>query len=186
MNTRFAIARWVMRINLWCGLASGFALLAMMLMGAVDVVGSNLDLAGLTARPVPAAFEFMATMMVVNVFLAMSLGQSRRRHIRVEIVLNALPRSLRRTAEAFSLLCSIALFALIAWFGWKSGLHATGVGEYAPGLIKYPVWPARLVLAAGATLMTGQCAFDLAGLFVERLRTDSTGAGSRNGSEAAR
>ena len=65
-------------------------------------------------------------MMVVNVFLAMSLGQSRRRHIRVEIVLNALPRSMRRAAEAFSLLCSIALFALIAWFGWKSGLHATG------------------------------------------------------------
>ena len=103
MNTRFPIARWVIRINLWCGLASGFALLAMMLMGALDVIGSNLDLAGLTARPIPAAFEFMATMMVVNVFLAMSLGQARRRHIRVEIVLNVLPGRLRRAVEAFSL-----------------------------------------------------------------------------------
>ena len=56
MNTRFPIARWVIRINLWCGLASGFALLAMMLMGALDVIGTNLDLAGLTARPIPAAF----------------------------------------------------------------------------------------------------------------------------------
>ena len=114
MSSKSAVARRMMRINLWCGLASGFALLAMMLMGAVDVVGSNLDLAGLTARPVPAAFEFMATMMVVNVFLAMSLGQARRRHIRVEVVLDALPPPLRRAAEAFSLLCSIALFALWA------------------------------------------------------------------------
>ena len=176
MSTRFPIARWMIRINLWCGLASGFALLAMMLMGALDVIGTNLDLAGLTARPIPAAFEFMATMMVVNVFLAMSLGQARRRHIRVEIVLNVLPGGLRRAVEAFSLLCSIALFALIAWFGWKSGLHATGVGEYSSGLINYPVWPARLVLAVGATLMTVQCAFDFAGLFVERLRTDSASA----------
>ena len=75
----------------------------------------------------------------MNVFLAMSLGQARRRHIRVEIVLNALPPGLRRAAEAFSVLCSIALFALIAWFGWKAGLHATGVGEYSSGLINYPV-----------------------------------------------
>ena len=178
MNARFPIARWVIRFNLWCGLASGFALLAMMLMGAMDVIGTNLDLVGLTARPVPAAFEFMATMMVVNVFLAMSLGQARRRHIRVEIVVNALPPPLRRAAEAFSVLCSIALFALIAWFGWKSGLHATSVGEYSSGLINYPVWPARLILAVGATLMTVQCLFDLLGLFVERLRTDSAGADS--------
>ena len=39
VTARFPIARWVIRINLWCGLASGFALLAMMLMGAIDVIG---------------------------------------------------------------------------------------------------------------------------------------------------
>ena len=140
-------------------------------------MGTNLDLVGLVARPVPAAFEFMATMMVVNVFLAMSLGQARRRHIRggdrpQRDAAAAPSRPSRRSP------CSarIALFALIALFGWKAGLHATSVGEYSSGLINYPVWPARLVLAVGATLMTVQCTFDFLGLFVERLRTDSAGA----------
>ncbi len=163
---RYAVARWLMRVNLWCGLASGFALLAMMAMGALDVLGTNLDFIGLTAKPIPAAFEFMATMMVVNVFLAMSLAQSRRQHIRVEVLVNLLPSRWRLAADAIAYGFSMVLFVLIAFYGWKSGVHATNVGEYAPGLINFPVWPARLVLAFGASLMALQCAFDLVALFV--------------------
>lgn len=168
---RYAAARWLMRANLWCGLASGFALLAMMVMGALDVLGTNLDMIGLPAKPIPAAFEFMATMMVVNIFLAMSLAQSRRQHIRVEVLVNLLPAGWRTAADALAYGFSMALFVLIALFGWKSGMHATNVGEYAPGLINFPVWPARLVLAFGASLMAVQCAFDLVGLFVRPMAT---------------
>jgi TRAP-type mannitol/chloroaromatic compound transport system permease small subunit len=168
---RYAVARWLMRVNLWCGLASGFALLAMMVMGALDVLGTNLDLIGLTAQPIPAAFEFMATMMVVNVFLALSLAQSRRQHIRVEVLVNLLPSRWKTVADALAYGFSMALFVLIAFYGWKSGMHATNVGEYAPGLINFPVWPARLVLAFGASLMAVQCAFDLVGLFVRPMAT---------------
>ena len=170
-SRRNVVARLLMRVNLWCGLASGFALLAMMVMGALDVIGTNLDIIGLRANPIPAAFEFMATMMVVNVFLAMSLAQSRRQHIRVEVLVNLLPARLRIGADALAHVLSAALFTLIAWYGWKSGIHAAGVGEYAPGLINFPQWPARLVLAFGASLMAVQCTADLIGLFIPRMRT---------------
>jgi TRAP-type C4-dicarboxylate transport system permease small subunit len=171
----YAVARWLMRVNLWCGLGSGFALLAMMIMGTLDVLGTNLDLIGLTASPIPAAFEFMATMMVVNVFLAMSLAQSRKEHIRVEVLVNLLPARLRVAADVLAHGFSMTLFVLIAWYGWKSGMHATEVGEYAPGLINFPVWPARLVLAFGASLMAVQYAFDLIGLFIRPMRTREAG-----------
>lgn len=161
-----------MRVNLGCALLSGFALLAMMCMGALDILGSNLDVLGLTATPVPAAFEFMATMMVVNVFLGISLGQARRRHVRVELLIKILPRPLQIASDVLAHGLSLALFTLIAWFGWQSGLHSTNVGEYTAGLIQYPVWPARLVLAFGATLMALQCLFDLLGVFIPQLRSD--------------
>lgn len=171
-SERSTAAKWLMRVNLGCGLVSGFALLLMMVVGAVDVAGTNLDVLGLTSAPVPAAFEFMATMMVVNVFLAMSLGQSRRAHIRVEVLVNLLPRGGQRTADVVQHLFSMVLFALIAWFGWSGALHSLSVGEYEPGIINYPVWPARLVLAFGATLMAVQCLFDLLGVFRPRLRAN--------------
>jgi len=165
---RFAAARWLLHLNLWCGLLSGVALLMMMVMGAADVIGTNLDMVGLQSRPIPAAFEFMATMMVVTVFLATALGQARRNHIRVEVLVNMLPPAGQRILAALRHLLSAVMWGLIAWYGWKSGLHSVSVGEYAPGLINFPVWPARVVLGFGATVMTVQCVFDLLAVFSRR------------------
>ena len=165
---QFAVARWLLRLNLWCGLASGVALLLMMVMGAADVVGTNLDLIGITSQPIPAAFEFMAAMMVVTVFLATSLSQARRNHIRVEVLVRLLPPRGQRVMDVLQHLLSAGMWGLIAFYGWKSGLHAVSVGEYATGLINFPLWPARLVLGVGATLMTVQCVFDLLAVFDRR------------------
>lgn len=164
------LTTWLLRLNLGCGVLSGFALFLMMLVGATDVIGTNLDLLGLASMPLPAAFEFMATMMVVNVFLAMPLAQVRRSHVRVEVVVNHLPPRWRRVAEAIQHGLSAALFGLIAWFGWAAALHSVAVGEYAPGILNYAVWPARIILAFGASLMAVQCAVDVAAVFAPRLR----------------
>ena len=157
-----------MRINLACGILSGIALLLMMSVGAIDVVGTNLDIVGLESAPVPAAFEFMTTMMVVCVFLAMSLGQARRAHIRVEVLVNLLPRPLQSVTDLVRYGLSMAFFGAIAWFGCLSAIHSFSVGEYAPGIINFPIWPARLFLAFGASLISIQCAFDLLGVFWPR------------------
>jgi len=165
---RFAIARWLLRINLACGLLSGLALLLMMVAGAADVIGTNLDLVGLPSKPIPATFEFMATMMVVTVFLAAALGQARRNHIRVEVLAKMLPPAGQRLLNMLQHTLSVGMWTLIAWYGWQSGMHSVAVGEYAPGLINFPVWPARLVLGFGATLMALQCVFDLLAVFDRR------------------
>ncbi|MFQ5935954.1 MAG: TRAP transporter small permease subunit [Acidiferrobacterales bacterium] len=168
---RSAIAAWLMKINLACAFLSGVALLLMMIAGAADVIGTNLDLGGLRASPIPAAFEFMATMMVVNVFLAMSLAQARRNHIRVEVLVNRLPKRLQKAADFVQYVLGVVFFGLIAWFAWPAAVHSFSVGEYAPGLINFPVWPARFILAFGATLMSTQCVFDVIGVFSERYQS---------------
>lgn len=169
---RSMLAVWIMRVNLACAVLSGAAMLLMMVVGTADIVGSNLDKIGLPSRPIPAAFEFMATMMVAVVFLAISLAQSRRNHIHVELVLSLLPPAWRKGLEVFHHLLGAVLFGLIAWFGWQSGLHSFRVGEFSPGLINYPIWPARFVLAFGATLMTAQCLLDAASVFSPRFLSE--------------
>ena len=147
--------------------------MAMMLAGAADVFGTNLDLIGLTSQPIPATFEFMGAMMVVTVFLAVSFAQHKRRHIRVEVLVKLLPTSLQKVADVIQYALSAAVFIMIAWFTWPAAIHAFNVGEYAPGLIKFPLWPARFVLAFGATLMTVQCLFDMLGVVFKSFRIDS-------------
>ena len=167
-SKRAVVVDWLMKVNLACGIISGIALLMMMVVGALDVVGTNLDIIGIPSAPVPAAFEFMATMMVVCVFLAMSLGQARRAHIRVEVLVNFLPGPLRALADLIRHGLSTAFFLGIAYFGALSAIHSFSVGEYAPGIVNFPIWPARLFLAFGASLISVQCAFDLISVFAAR------------------
>ena len=171
------IAAWMMRINLACAFLSGVALLMMMVVGAADILGTNLNWIGLPSEPIPSAFEFIGTMMVVSVFLAVSLGQARRVHIQVELVVQMLPPSLQRVAETLHHFLSGGFFVLIAWASWPTALHSFRVGEFAAGLINYPIWPARMILAFGATLMAVQCALDLLGVFSARFRVASRRSG---------
>lgn len=149
---------------------SGLAIAAMMLVGAVDIVLTNIDLVGLTSRPVPGATEFIATMMVVAIFLGVPLAQQRRGHIQVDLVTNRLPSPLRRASAILAHVLAAAMYGGIAWFGWKTTAHAWSVGEFAAGSFNMPLWPARAALALGSSVMVLQCLLDLLGEFIPALR----------------
>jgi TRAP-type transport system small permease protein len=108
--------------------------------------------------------------MVVAVFLGLSLAQQRRSHIQMDVSQFAAP-AVRRPLEALHHLSHGLLYALIAVFGWGAASHAFAVGEFAAGAYDFPIWPARLILAAGASLMTVQCAVDLVAVFCPALRS---------------
>jgi len=157
------VARVLRHVRRSAAIAAGFAMLLMMLAGALDVIGTNVF-----AKPVPAAFEFMATAMVVVIFFSVALAQAQRVHIRVAILTDRLPRWLQWVADVFQYLCNLTFFALIAWFGWKSGLRSFEVGEYVSGSVNWPTFPARFALAIGASVMVLQCLYDLIGHMLGR------------------
>jgi len=170
-------ADWVGAAGRALALVSGIAMMLMMIAGTLDILGTNV-----LAWPIPATFEFMATMMVVVVFFALSLAQARKAHIRVEIVYERLPRGLQKVSDAFQYALSAIFFGLIAWFGWKAANQGFLVGEYASGIVNFPIWPARYAMAAGATLMTVQCLVDLAGVLFGWSTDDSADSNLGTGS----
>jgi len=149
---------------------SGLAIALMMVVGAADIIATNIDVLGLPSTPVPGATEFIATMMVVAVFLGVSLAQQRRGHIQVDLVTRRMPAPLRRACRVLSYTLTGLMFAGIAWFGWKTTAHAWSVGEFAAGSFDLPLWPARMALALGSTMMVLQCLLDLLGEFLPSLR----------------
>ena len=165
-------AKILLKLTRGCAILAGFAILLMMLAGAADVFGTNLDVVGLRSRPIPATFEFMGAMMVVTVFLSVSYAQQRKRHIRVELLVRRLPDIWRKLADILQYALAMILFGLIARFGWAAALHSFNVGEYSTGLINFPLWPARFCLAIGVTLMTVQCLFDMLGVVFSRFRIE--------------
>ncbi len=151
-------AAWIGAAGRAFALLSGIAMLLMMAAGALDIVTTNL-----LSWPIAAAFEFTEAMMVVVVFFALALAQARKSHIRVEVIYERMPRICQRIVDVIQFLLSGVFFGLITYFGWKAAAIGFAQGEYASGIINFPLWPARVAMAVGGTLMTLQCLVDLAG-----------------------
>ena len=126
-------------------------MLLMMAVGALDIITTYVF-----SRPIPATFEFIETMLVVVAFFAIPLAQSERAHIRVELIYNHMPKFLQFSSDLFGYILNIIFYALIAIYGWRSGVISFQQAEIAPGIINWPLWPARFALFLGALMMTIQ------------------------------
>ena len=147
-----ASASFIVRAAAWL---AGGAVLVMAIAGAADVLGT-----WLLGQPLPGAYELTQALLVAAVMLPLALAQQQGRHIRVTMLLDRLPERFRHGADVFNALLTLLLFGLIAWFGWSMGIKSTLIGEFTSGLIPFPVWPAKLALAAGASLMALQSLLD--------------------------
>jgi len=138
----------------------------MMFVGTLDVLGTNL-----LGAPLPAAREAIATLVVAAVFLSLPLAQEQGAHIRVEVIADRLlPAAWQRRATILQTLATAVFFALIAVYGWLAAWRSLTTGEYAAGLINWPIAPARAILALGASLLVLQALLDL----IQSARTKRT------------
>ncbi|GAB5467452.1 MAG: hypothetical protein Kilf2KO_04820 [Rhodospirillales bacterium] len=145
------------RFNRAAAMLAGLGLFMMMAIGAVDAFSTKV-----LSAPLPGVYELTETLMVMSAFLALALAQANDGHIRVTIFVGLLSPRWRALLDLFGALLTALLFIAIAWFGWASAIHSFAVGEFSPGSLPIPIWPARLALALGASLMVVQSAVDLA------------------------
>lgn len=140
------------RVETWAAGIAGLGVLLMMIIGGADVV-----LTKFFSLPIPGAYEVTEALMVSAIFLALAQSQREGRQIRVELITERLDPSRRLFFHAFAEICSFALYGLIAWYGIESAWESVRMGEFTSGLAKLPIWPAKAMLAIGASLMCAEC-----------------------------
>lgn len=134
---------------------AALAIVVMMFVGAADVVLTQFG------YPIAGAFELTESLMVACVFLAIALAQRNGQHIRVDIALRAAGPRTRVALDTIANLLSFVLYGAIAYYGWHEFARSLAGGEFAAGIVRMALWPARLALALGATLMAAQALADL-------------------------
>ena len=136
-------------------LIGGLGLLLAMALGVADVIGSYFN------RPVPGAYEFTESAMVLVVFGGLSYAQIRRKHIRVELLyLHVRPR-LQSGMDVLGGLAAILFIVLLLWQAANEAQYSWEISEATSGLIRFPLYPARFVLMFGAGLFLVQLLLDL-------------------------
>jgi TRAP-type C4-dicarboxylate transport system permease small subunit len=150
------ISRLIERIALAVLMIGGFGMLASTFLGTADVVGTQFF-----AHPVPGALELTESTMVVIVFGALTYSQIRRNHIRVELLYTRAGARGQAAMDIFADLMGLLFFGLLLWQAISEAQFSIEINEATFGLIRFPLWPARVVLAAGTALLILQLAIDL-------------------------
>lgn len=166
-----AVARWSARL----GMAAVGALLAITLFEVVARYGFD----------APSVWgSDLATMVNAAIFLTGAAWTLREGgHVRVDFLSARLPLTLQNLLNAaFYLLLLAPLLTLVARAAWRAAVSAWRSAEVDLAMAwKVPIWPMRLLVAAGLTLLLlqilAEAARHLAALRSDRSPASLAGAG---------
>jgi TRAP-type C4-dicarboxylate transport system permease small subunit len=132
-------------------IASGFAAVALavvMLVGVIDIVAGEFLGVFLAFK-----VDMSGTLTAAAIFLAWPLVQSRNEHINVDLFSGIFPRWSVIPREIIAKLAGFIVFALIARGTWILALDSFAIREKSAATLGYPIWPAKLACAVGASLV---------------------------------
>lgn len=147
---------WLSRLALGLLLLGTVGMIASMLAGVADVVGTEFF-----GRPVLGTLEFTESTMVLVVFGALAYAQERRAHIRVELLYGHAGARGKSFMEAVTHIVAFVFFALIAWQGFGELRYSWEMKEATMGSVRFPLYPARFFLLVGVALLVLRLAIDI-------------------------
>lgn len=147
---------WLGRLALWLLLFGTIGMVAAMLVGVADVIGTEF-----LGRPVLGTLEFTESTMVLVVFGALAYAQQRRAHIRVELLYSQVGPRGKSFMEAVTHIVAFIFFALVAWQGYVELLYSWEIRESTMGSVRFPLYPARSLLLLGVSLLLLRLVVDI-------------------------
>jgi TRAP-type C4-dicarboxylate transport system permease small subunit len=147
---------WLGRLALGLLLLGTVGMIAAMLVGVADVVGTEF-----LGRPLLGTLEFTESTMVLVVFGALAYAQERRAHIRVELLYSQVGPRGQSFMEAVTHIVAFLFFALVLWQGYVELLYSWEIKESTMGSVRFPLYPARSFLLVGVALLMLRLAIDI-------------------------
>ncbi len=125
----------------------GALLVAIMLLGAADVLGRYLF-----NHPILGALEISQIMMAGIVLLGWAYTYRAGMHVKVDLFITRYPPRVRTVVDILTTILSLALFIIIAQQSLNSAIENMHAGKFLPTL-KYPAYPYYFFVPLGAALL---------------------------------
>jgi TRAP-type C4-dicarboxylate transport system permease small subunit len=146
-----AVVRWITAVNRALATLAGLLTALIMVIVCLDIAAR-----ALLNRSIPGASESAVVLLLALVFLGFAGAEAKGENFSVTILVQSLGARARRVLHVVATLIALVTVALLAWFSWSRGLAATAAGEASYGTISFPVWPSRLLIAFGLTMLALQ------------------------------
>jgi TRAP-type mannitol/chloroaromatic compound transport system permease small subunit len=142
------LSRAIDAVNVWIGRIAAWAILAAVLVSAVNAIIRKLfDMSS------NSWLELQWYLFAVTFLLCCCWTLIANEHIRIDIVNNMLPKRLRDGIDIFGHVFFLLPFALIMTItGWPFFMTSFRINEQSSNAGGLPVWPAKLLVPLGFTL----------------------------------
>jgi TRAP-type C4-dicarboxylate transport system permease small subunit len=138
------------------GVGANVALLAIMLGVSADAV-----LRYTLNRPLTGTLEGVELLLVFAVYAGLARTQAERGHIAVGLLTDHLTGRPRAALAAVAAALGLTLFLAVAWTTGGMALRSWQMAEYSPGLIAFPLYPSRVLVAFGTLFLCLQLLVEL-------------------------
>jgi len=133
---------------------SGALTLVLLLMLVAEVAAREL-----LGRSLLGTIELSEVLLVFIVALGAAHAQRTGAHVSTDLVTSKFPPVPAALIRVAGMLVAAGFLLWTAWAGLRRGLTSFESGESRFGITDVPVWPARLILPVGLTLLALQCLF---------------------------
>jgi TRAP-type C4-dicarboxylate transport system permease small subunit len=124
-------------------LISMVALFIMMLLMICDVIGRTFF-----SSPIIGGYELVENLLLIVVVLAYAQAQISKRHIKVDIVTDMMPRKLKEYTELITLIICLAIVGFSSWQQIPA-IQSVKAASTATMALKIPQWPLNVVVFIG-------------------------------------
>ena len=126
------------------GTVAAVCILILMILTTLDVV-----LRYILNRPLKGALEISEILFLAAVFLGMAYTQLFREHVNADLLVSRLSKRTSLVLETVMFLPALLIYGLLTWQGTLAFWDSFITGEYRWGLIRIPLWEARLMVPLG-------------------------------------
>nr|NLD40386.1 TRAP transporter small permease [Actinomycetales bacterium] len=130
------------------GVIATLATVVMMVAITIDVFCRTLY-----QKSVPGILEISETALVAAVFLGMSYTGATNSHIQIDLLTERLPARVRQVVVTIAWTFTSAFLVWATYATTTRAMKSTAEGEIRMGLVNWPIYPARWIIAIGFAAM---------------------------------
>lgn len=170
--------RWISTIFAVC---ASLIIASIMLLTAADVVKRYF-----TGSSIPGVTEFSEVFLVAAVFLGLAFAMRVGAHVGVDLVVTRLRPRASKAVQIVGMVIALVVFTWMTVETFGTAAHSIAINEFRYGLVKVPVWPAKLIIPIGLAALILECIVFLAKLVRSDGASDKTNVAETetSGSEA--
>ena len=121
----------------------GWLMLAMMVLLMIDVFSRTIDIS------IQGMTELTVFVMMVAIYLGLARCEQYKEHVRLEIIVNALPPSIRKFMGVFAYLLAFVTVGIFFYALAQNTLKSFQSGEALSGTVEIRIWPVKFIMLIG-------------------------------------